>query len=133
MDCVSCITPTRQDRPHTFFHHERASCPTCKSEREGRVVLRGEEPVRLLFCETCGPSEEILPGTSKAYVERFLARGELPEGFEGEAVFKETTSTCPECLTLLPVDVVIRKNQVFFKKNCPTCGPSEALVSEDAK
>jgi hypothetical protein len=97
------------------------------------VVLRGEEPVRLLFCEACGPSEEVLPGTAKAYVERFLARGELPEGFEGEAVFKETTSTCPECLALLPADVVIRKDRVYFKKNCPTCGPSEALVSEDAK
>ena len=28
MDCVSCATPIRQDRPHTFFHHAFAECRT---------------------------------------------------------------------------------------------------------
>ncbi|MBK9261790.1 MAG: radical SAM protein [Polyangiaceae bacterium] len=97
------------------------------------MVLRDDKPVRLLLCSTCGPSEQTLDGTATSYVERFLARGEVPEGFEGEVEFKETTSTCPTCLTLLPAKVVIRGGRVYFKKNCTTCGPSEALVSEDAK
>lgn len=133
MDCVSCATPIRQDRPHTFFHHERAACPTCGERHEGRVVLRDDKPVRLLLCPTCGPSEETLEGTAQSYTAAFLARGEVPEGFEGEVEFKETTSTCPTCLKLLPAKVMIRGGRVYFKKNCEQCGPSEAMISEDAK
>jgi uncharacterized radical SAM superfamily Fe-S cluster-containing enzyme len=96
-------------------------------------VLRDDKPVRLLLCPTCGPSEETLEGTAQSYTAQFLARGEIPEGFDGEVEFKETTSTCPTCLTLLPAKVMIRAGRVYFKKNCETCGPSEALVSEDAK
>src|SRR5262249_30077066 len=47
--------------------------------------------------------------------------------------FKQTTSTCPTCLDLLLCDVVIRDGKVWFEKDCPRCGPSRALVSEDAK
>ena len=133
MDCVSCATPIRQDRAHTFFHHERAACPTCGAVHEGRVVLRDDKPVRLLLCPSCGQSEQILEGTAESYTQQFLARGEGPDGFEGDVEFKETTSTCPTCLKLLPAKVVIRGGRVYFKKNCEQCGPSEALVSEDAK
>ena len=62
----------------------------------------------------------------------FLARGDVPADSPGDHLFKQTTSTCPTCLTLLPADVVIRAGRVYFKKTCATCGPSEALVSEDA-
>ena len=34
-------------------------------------------------------------------------------------------------LRLLEVDVVIRAGKVYFRKSCPSCGPSEALVSEE--
>jgi uncharacterized radical SAM superfamily Fe-S cluster-containing enzyme len=33
---------------------------------------------------------------------------------------------------LLTADVVSRDGKVYFQKRCPQCGPSEALVSEDA-
>ena len=44
--------------------------------------------------------------------------------------FKMTMSTCPECLKVLPVQVVFQDNQVFFLKHCPEHGASQALVSE---
>ena len=47
--------------------------------------------------------------------------------------FKMTMSTCPECLKVLPVQVVFQDNQVFFLKHCPEHGASQALVSEDAE
>lgn len=46
--------------------------------------------------------------------------------------FKQTTSTCPECLALVQTRVLIKDGKVFFKKLCPTHGESMALVDEDA-
>lgn len=50
-----------------------------------------------------------------------------------ETYFKTTRSTCPRCRKILEADVVFRDNRVYFKKDCPDHGPSEALVSEDAE
>ncbi|QRN92955.1 radical SAM protein [Archangium violaceum] len=135
MDCTTCgPTPTpRKDRPHTFLLHEMSRCPTCRTEVEGRVVLRDEQVYSLQHCNTCGPSELRISNDAKAYIQSFLARGEVPEGLQGDHIFKHTTSTCPHCLSLVRAEVVIREGQVFFKKTCEKCGPSEALVSEDAK
>lgn len=135
MDCTTCgPTPTpRKDRPHTFLMHEMSRCPTCRTEVEGRIVLREEQVYSLQHCPTCGPSELKIANDAKTYIQAFLARGEVPEGLQGDHVFKHTTSTCPKCLGLVRAEVVLREGKVFFKKQCEKCGPSEALVSEDAK
>jgi len=39
---------------------------------------------------------------------------------------------CTRCRQSVPVEHVIRSGQVFLKKHCPDCGPTEALVSSDA-
>jgi uncharacterized radical SAM superfamily Fe-S cluster-containing enzyme len=131
MDCVGCGDPQlRQDKPHTFFAHEFVSCTSCGTRGEARIVLRGKEAWALLRCAACGPVEQLRHADGNAYVAEFLAKGNAAVAADG--VFKRTTSTCPECLKLLEVDVVIRAGKVYFRKDCPACGASEALVSEDA-
>jgi uncharacterized radical SAM superfamily Fe-S cluster-containing enzyme len=132
MDCTICADDqVRKDKPHTFFAHEYVACPGCGARGEARIVLRGKEAVALLRCAACGPVEAVRDPDGKAYVEAFIARG-APHSLEGDHVFKHTTSVCPSCLQLLEVEVVIRNGKVYFKKDCPRCGKSEALVSEDA-
>ena len=134
MECTTCLpTPGRTDRPHTFFAHQMTTCAGCGGGLEGRVVLRDGSAVILKHCLACGPSEETLSDDAAAWVAAFLARGEVPDASAGDHLFKQTTSTCPTCLALTPADVVLREGKVYFKKNCPTCGPSEALVSENAR
>jgi len=134
MECTSCgPTAVRKDKPHTFFMHEMSTCPGCQVAVEARAVLRDNAVFHLIHCTTCGPSELRVATDAKAYVDAFLARGEVPDGLVGDHLLKHTTSTCPGCLSLIPVDVVIRAGKVFFVKRCPGCGPSEALVSEDAR
>ena len=127
MECTTC-DPVQQrvDKPHTFFCHEHIACPQCGLRGEARIVLRKGAAVALLRCQACGPVETVHAADADAFVQQFLARGSQ------EGVFKQTTSTCPTCLQLLEVDVVLRAGKVFFRKNCPKCGPSEALVSEDS-
>ncbi|NHZ65524.1 radical SAM protein [Massilia genomosp. 1] len=133
MECTSCDTSTvRKDREHTFFMHEMAICGGCTAPIEARVVLRDDGVVRLIHCKQCGPSEQIVSDDAKQWMAGFLARGQVDPGKLGDHYFKHTTSTCPGCLALLPADVVIRDGKVYFVKNCEKCGPSEALVSEDA-
>lgn len=133
MECSSCgPTPTRNDRPHTFLFHEPSACGLCGAGLEARVVLREGKAVALKLCDACGPSEEILSDDADAYLTAFLERGKVPPGLTGDHLFKHTTSTCPACLALVEAKVVIRGDKVFFLKDCPACGPSEALVSEDA-
>ena len=133
MECTTCVPPSgRRDKPHTFFAHELTSCGGCGAALEGRVVLRDGGVVMLKHCTGCGPTEEVIAADGPAWVAAFLARGDVPVDAPGDHLFKRTTSTCPSCLTLTPADVVIRAGRVYFKKTCPTCGPSEALVSEDA-
>ena len=132
MECTTCGPATgRPDRPHTFFSHEKTPCPTCGEELLGRVVLRDGAVYRLSFCKQHGQSEARIDGDADAWVKAFVARGQPAEG-EGERVWKQTTSTCPKCLALVDADVVIRGGRVYFHKRCATCGPSQALVSEDA-
>ena len=133
MDCTTCTPiPARIDRPHTFFAHEMTACPTCARPIEGRVVLRDGAVFRLVHCPACGAGEEPVAPDAEAYVRAFLQRGEVPAGFEGDHVFKHTTSTCPGCMALLQAEVVLRAGKVYFRKDCQRCGKSEALVSEDA-
>ena len=47
--------------------------------------------------------------------------------------FKMTMSTCPECLKVIPAQVVFQDGKVYFLKHCPEHGHSRALVSEDAE
>ena len=47
--------------------------------------------------------------------------------------FKMTMSTCPQCLKVLPAQVVFQDNRVFFLKHCPEHGASRSMVSEDAQ
>jgi uncharacterized radical SAM superfamily Fe-S cluster-containing enzyme len=112
--------------------HEKSMCPVCERPVEARVVLRDGGVVALILCPDCGQQERAVAADAGAYVKAFVARGAVPEGLVGDHVFKQTTSTCPGCLALVEAQVVIRKGQVFFLKDCARCGPSEALVSEDA-
>lgn len=134
MDCSSCgPVPARPDRPHLFLAHEYMTCPSCAARIEARIVLRDAKVVGLIRCSTCGPTERPVADDAAAYLQAFLARGQVPAGHAGDWRWKTTTSTCPSCLRLLEADVIIRGGQVFFQKNCASCGKSEALVSEDAE
>lgn len=131
MDCCEPSATKRADRPHTFLHHAPSRCVTCEAPIEGRVVLRAGGVVTLVHCPTCGQTEHATHDDADRYLQEFLARAELPPGAT-EHEWKTTTSTCPTCLALLPARVVIRDGKVYFAKDCATCGPSQALVSEDA-
>jgi len=133
MECSSCPpAAARPDRPHTFLHHQVTQCPGCQVPREARVVLRGNETVELVFCKECGQRERVISSDAKGYVQALVARGEDAATAPGEHLFKTTTSTCPQCTGLVPARVMIRDGQVYFHKDCAACGPSQALVSEDA-
>lgn len=134
MECTPCVVPSeRQDKPHTFLAHEQSECPGCGASIEARIVLRDGAVFALIFCTTCGQNERQVHDDADAYVAEFVARGTVPAGHVGDHLFKLTTSTCPGCLRLLTAQVVIRDGQVFFLKDCAQCGPSEALVSENAE
>jgi len=134
MDCTTCVPiPERQDRPHRFLAHEVGECPSCGERIEGRIVIRERRVFNLMRCGKCGPQERLVADDGDAYMEAFLARGRVPEGHQGDWLFKRTTSTCPTCVDLLEAEVVLRDGRVYFQKQCSRCGPSEALVSEDAE
>lgn len=44
----------------------------------------------------------------------------------------QTTSTCPECLELVPAKILCEDNKVFLDKFCPAHGESRALIEEDS-
>jgi len=133
MDCQSCDAGSeRADRPHTFLLHEPSHCEACGRDVEARIVLRDGEVFALKFCPPCGQTEAKVSDDADAYVRELIAHGDVPANQAGDHLFKHTTSTCPECLDLVQAKVVIRSGQVFFKKDCAKCGPSEALVSEDS-
>ncbi|MDF1751614.1 MAG: radical SAM protein [Verrucomicrobiales bacterium] len=52
-------------------------------------------------------------------------------------VLKTTTSVCPECRERIPADVVSveaeGRDRVYLRKNCPTDGTSEVMISSDAR
>jgi hypothetical protein len=129
MDCGSC--GTRPDRPHTFLAHAPDICPTCTTPVEARVVLRDGKAVHLLRCAQCGPSERVIAQDGEKWRADFVASGRPRDAAPHR--FKETTSTCPTCMALVHADVVIADGKVYFEKVCATCGPSRALVSEDAR
>jgi uncharacterized radical SAM superfamily Fe-S cluster-containing enzyme len=134
MDCGSCVTPAvREDRPHTFLAHAMDVCPGCASVKEARVVIRDHAVWHLVFCAACGQSERQIDPDAKAWLQAWLARGRGAAAEPtGDHPWKRTTSTCPTCLALTEAVVVMREGKVYFQKDCPTCGPSEAMVSEDA-
>src|SRR5688572_6549301 len=132
MDCCPSEPVKRKDRPHTFFAHELSTCATCGAPREGRVVLREGRVVTLVHCSDCGQTEHNTHPDAEAYVREFLARGQAAIDGDVEAQLKRTTSTCPTCLALIEARVMLRGGRVYFDKDCASCGPSSALVSEDA-
>jgi uncharacterized radical SAM superfamily Fe-S cluster-containing enzyme len=53
---------------------------------------------------------------------------------DADYVFLELTrSICPECRRVIDAHVILRENNVYMRKRCPTCGPFEALVYSDAE
>lgn len=130
--CSSCgpAVHGRKDRPHVYLKQEPTTCAGCGARVEARTVLREGTVFRLRHCPKCGPTEERVGGGSRAYLADFLSQGATPGG--EPRVFKTTTSTCAKCLALVDTKVVLEGGKVFFAKQCPTCGPSRALVSEDA-
>lgn len=134
MECTPCVVPsTRVDKPHTFFAHAPATCAGCEAPIEARIVLRDGAVFALGFCLACGQTETKVHDSADAYVAEFVARGHVDDDAAGDHLFKLTTSTCPACLRLLTAKVVIRAGKVYFVKDCEACGPSEALVSENAR
>lgn len=129
MDCGSC--GTRPDRPHTFIAHVPDVCPGCATPREARAVIRGGAAVHLIRCPQCGPSERVVDEDGEGWRARLIAAGRPTD--PARHLFKTTTSTCASCLELVPADVIIEDGRVFFEKRCGRCGPSKALVSEDAR
>ncbi len=134
MECQSCDTPVRKDKPHTFFSHERTPCPGCGESIEGRVVLRDAGVVNLTLCPRCGQRERKVADNARQWVDEFIARGVAAASHRDgvDRDFKRTTSTCPVCLQLLDARVVICDGRVYFVKRCTAHGESRALVSEDA-
>ena len=133
MECTTCVPPSgRRDKPHTFFAHEFTTCGGCGAALEGRVVLRDGDVVMLKLCPACGPTEDRSRPTPRPGWPPSSRAARSRTDSPGDHLFKHTTSTCPTCLALVAADVVIRAGRVYFKKACATCGPSEALVSEDA-
>lgn len=95
-------------------------------------MFRDDAVFNLLLCPSCGQQQIDVAPDAEAYRRAFIARGQVPEGHRGTWKFKETTSTCATCLALIRADVVIRDDKVYFDKVCDACGPSSALVAEDA-
>jgi uncharacterized radical SAM superfamily Fe-S cluster-containing enzyme len=126
MKCTTCGVPTRSDRPHVYLKQERTSCAKCGALVEARTVLRGGEVFRLRHCPKCGAAEEKVGSDARRYLEDFMAQR------RGDGVFKATTAACPRCLSLVDAKVLLRGGKVYLAKTCKACGPSEALVSEDA-
>lgn len=44
-----------------------------------------------------------------------------------------TQSLCPECLTLLPAKIIVKRGRVYFRKTCPTHGVREDFVCSDVR
>ncbi|HEY3448913.1 MAG TPA: radical SAM protein [Myxococcales bacterium] len=132
MKCASCgpATHGRKDRSHVYLKQEPSSCSKCGARIEVRTVLKAGEVYRLRHCPACGPSEEKISGDAKAYLDDFLAQGAARDG--APRTFKTTTAACAQCLELVDAKVVLESGKVYLSKACPKCGPSKALVSEDA-
>ena len=94
-------------------------------------MLRNGAAVHLIRCPQCGPSERTVDADGDGWRAAFVARGR-PED-PAPHRFKTTTSTCASCMALVPADVIIENGKVYFHKTCEKCGPSRALVSEDAR
>ncbi len=123
---MSCRPPrTRADRPLAYLTQERRACPSCGQPIDWRTMFRGETVIRKRFCPSCGEAEETTGQTTHEALAALTRQ-------DATGVYKHTTSTCPKCLALIEAKVVVRDGKVFFDKECPTCGPSQALVSEDA-
>jgi uncharacterized radical SAM superfamily Fe-S cluster-containing enzyme len=123
----------RPDRPHVFFSHGMTRCLKCDAEVEGRVVFKDGKVFNRAFCPACkADTEKQIHDSAGAYMGAFLDKAKQARESEGDFFLKQTTSTCPKCLKLLVCDVVIRDGKVFFVKNCPDCGPSQAMASENA-
>jgi 7,8-dihydro-6-hydroxymethylpterin dimethyltransferase len=119
--------PARQDRPHVYLSQQQGACAGCQAQVDVRTVLRGDAVFRLWFCPACGSREERLEGTAAQHLKA------LAEPGGQKRTVKTTTSTCPNCLALIDAEVVVEDGKVYFEKCCAACGPSRALVSEDAE
>jgi uncharacterized radical SAM superfamily Fe-S cluster-containing enzyme len=132
MDCCPPTNLRRPDRPHTFLHHAPSTCPGCQAAIEARIVERDGKILGLTFCPACGQHTTEVHADARRYLDELVARGTANLATGARTLFKTTTSTCPSCLALTPADVIIEHGRVYFEKACPRCGPSKALVSEDA-
>lgn len=46
-------------------------------------------------------------------------------------VLKHTESICPECLGVIPAEIVTNEGAVYLRKTCPEHGPAEGLIWSD--
>lgn len=130
MECSSCGTQTgRSDRPHTYLMQEACSCPDCGAAVSVRVAARQGQVWNLFRCPQCGSKETLRHADVRAFLTEFQDRGRTGE----DCVLKRTIAACPHCLELIEAEVVSRSGKVYFRKHCPDCGPSEALISEDVQ
>ncbi|MEZ4361558.1 MAG: radical SAM protein [Kofleriaceae bacterium] len=93
---------------------------------------RADKIYTLVFCPDCGQTEHFTAPDAARYLDELVARGTPAPGSTAPLIWKTTTSVCPTCLALTRAEVMIEGGRVYFRKRCATCGPSKALVSEDA-
>ena len=67
---------------------------------------------------------------SKPHEQTFVM---TPDAGEKEVFHSFSRAMCPTCRQLVDASRVIRGGKVWLKKQCPTDGPSEALISGDSE
>ena len=113
---------------HVYHSLVRASCPGCGVALDGKVLVHDGAVHLSRWCPEHGRSEELLAEDPEAWIE---ALATLPDG-PGEHVLGWSRAICPACHELTDAVRVLRDGQVFLRKQCPTHGPSEALICGDA-
>ena len=134
MECTTCVPPSgRRDKPHTFFAHELTTCPGCGAALEGRVVLRDGGVVHAHTLPGLWPDRGADRGRRPGLGRRRSSPAATSRRTRPATTSSSTTtSTCPTCLALTPGRRRDSRRPRLLQEACPTCGPSEALVSEDA-
>ncbi len=74
----------------------------------------------------CGCGENALHLADRPFVR-------TPDAGAKEVFHSFTRAMCPKCRRLLDAARVIRGGKVYMRKQCPKCGPSEAIIAGDAE
>jgi hypothetical protein len=75
--------------------------------------------------------DQLIPVPTLDPVQEAIARANSRQD-QNHIYYGFTRSTCPECLTLVNAQILIRDDRVYMRKYCPDHGHSEVLMSSDA-